>query len=180
MLTILLLALQIPLCKAQVRTFEIDPGSSDISFEVTHLGFLTVEGSFLEFSGKCISNGDSLLSLEGKIKVISINTNDEARDASLKSEGYLDIENFPLITFSSTEITDSAESQLVTGQLKIKDQVRVLKMPLYFNLSEDGKSCSIEATTTISREDFELDFGAMDALVGDEVRMMIMVHGKLQ
>lgn len=162
------MALQISFCEAQIRTFEVDSESSDLSFSVSHLGFLTVDGNFEEFTGKCAFLSDTIVSLEGRINVGSIETGDKTRDQSLKSDAYLDSASYPLITFVSTEIQYS-NRPVVIGKLKIKDQERIIQLPLEYSFSEDKRSCFIKTSTTINRNDFLLDFGAMDALIGDEI-----------
>lgn len=157
------------MCEAQIRTFGLDPESSDISFGVSHLGFLTVDGKFSKFSGKCEIQSDTLLSISGVISVASIDTDDKTRDESLKSEAYLDSENYPQIEFYSTSIKSNDGFIALTGKLKIKDQERIIHIPIEYVLADDRQSCLIMASTSINRKDFLLDFGAMDALVGDEV-----------
>lgn len=118
---------------------------------------------------------DSIVSLAGQVSVSSIQTGDKSRDGSLKSDAYLDLANYPYITFFSTEIQYSNNTAIVVGKLKIKDQERVIQLPLEFSISEDKQRCSINTSTTIRRSDFLLDFGAMDALVGDEIQVKMEI-----
>lgn len=165
------------MCSAQVRTFEIDSEGSDLSFSVTHLGFLTVEGVFSEFTGKCTVKKGKLQSVEGRILVRSINTNDASRDESLKSDAYLDGGSYPVITFVYTGVDISEESSILTGKLKLKDTEKEISMPFEFSLSENKEECSLKIFTSINRSEFNLDFGAMDAMVGDEVKVKLRVIG---
>ncbi|MEP5610691.1 MAG: YceI family protein [Cyclobacteriaceae bacterium] len=149
--------------------------SSDLFFSVTHLGFLTVNGSFSTFSGECVFNGDTFHRIDGQIQVNSINTNDETRDESLRSDAYLNEQAYPLITFRSTQIVSSGKTPILIGKLKLKDQEHEIRMPVSFRLSEATDSCLITISTTIRRSQFHLDFGPMDALVGDEVRIDLAI-----
>ncbi len=156
-------------CEAQNRTFELDPESSVISFSVSHLGFLTVEGTFGEFSATCEIRTNTIAFIHGQINVGSIETGDRTRDRSLKSDAYLDSASYPLIQFESTGIKRTSNETIVTGKLKIKDQERFIAIPIQYSLSQDKMNCSVNAKTIINRKDFHLDFGAMDALIGEEI-----------
>ncbi|MEP1096413.1 MAG: YceI family protein [Cyclobacteriaceae bacterium] len=171
--------LQIGRCSAQIRTFRIDSEGSNLSFSVTHLGFLTVDGVFSEFSGSCITEGNDLQSVEGTVRVGSIDTNDESRDEALKSEAYLDEDSYPFISFASTDIGNGANSSILTGVLKLKDVEKEIRIPFEFGLTENNRQCLLKVSTSIKRSDFNLDFGAMDALVGDEVKVEMEVVATL-
>lgn len=173
-LAIACILIQINWCQGQRRAFEFISESSVLSFSVTHLGVLTIEGVFSEFSGQCEVNGDQVIGVKGIIKVSSISTGDLLRDESLR-ESYLNESVYPQITFQSTEIEATGTQTSLTGKLSIKDQEREISMPVHFRLSENSTKCFIGITTAISRKDFKLDFGAMDSLIGDEISIILSI-----
>jgi len=64
--------------------------------------------------------------------------------------------------------------------LTIKDQSKEIGMPIEFSLSEDLKKLDIKISTTISRKYFELDFGPMNALIGDGVQVEVNIVADIQ
>lgn len=164
--------------QAQEQNFQVDPEASTISFEITHLGYLTVEGTFHRFRGSFKMDGDSISSVLGIIEVASIDTEDKSRDESLRSDAYLDAEAFPHIIFKSTR-TDPEEG-ILTGELSIKGVTRSVDLSIKSFPAQDGSSLSLHLATIINRQDFKLDFGMMDSLVGDEITIKLEVVGRRQ
>ncbi len=151
---------------AQNQTLFIDDKASEVSFKVKHLGVLNVKGQFSKFSGTIHYREGKLTQLESAIKVNSVNTDDKSRDETLLSSAYLDVKTFPVISFSSTAIT----SHQIIGLLKIKNVEQEITMP--YELSEDSV---LIISTDISREDFKLDFGSMDSLIGDRIEVKLRI-----
>ena len=158
---------------SQTKTFQIDPNKSQVKFKVSHFGVLSVKGVFETFSGSILISENTLQKIKSEIQVSSINTNDTTRDDSLKDEAYLDVKNYPLITFNSTYIDLVSETKIITGKLKIKGIEKHISMP--FEMLKDGNYFHIKIITTIKRTDFNLDFGAMDSFVGDEIKLEILI-----
>ena len=162
---------------SQNQFYDIDVNNSDISFKISHMAFLTVNGNFSDVDGKISLSDSTLISINAKIKVQSINTKDKTRDESLLDKVYLDAENHPFIRFRSKEIdTDLVTPQLI-GIIKIKDVEKKVSMPFELNHVEDGKKIHLEIETTLNRRDFGLDFGQMDTLVGDDIKVTIEILG---
>lgn len=162
---------------SQNQFYDIDVNNSDISFKISHMAFLTVNGNFGDFAGKISLNDSTLISVNCKINVQSINTKDKTRDESLLDKVYLDAENHPFISFKSKNIdTDLATHQLI-GILKIKDVEKEVSMPFELDHAADGKKIRLAIETTLNRSDFGLDFGQMDTVVGDDIKVAIEILG---
>ena len=69
----------------------VDPVHTTIGFQVTDTSdlFSTVVGRFTDYEGR-IEGGDTP-SLEGAIRVASVSTDNDQRDAHLRSPDFLDI-----------------------------------------------------------------------------------------
>jgi polyisoprenoid-binding protein YceI len=103
-------------------TFVLDPYHTTIGFVARHLMVSKVRGRFREFSGKITVAEDPLQSsAELVIKTASVDTGVPARDNDLKSEGFLNVEKYPEITFRSTRVTGHGLEFTVTGDLTIKE-----------------------------------------------------------
>ena len=103
-------------------TWAVDPVHSTIGFQVTDTSdmFSTIVGRFTDYQGG-IEGGDEP-SFSGTIRVASIATDNDQRDAHLRSPDFLDAENHPEIHFRSTSVETTGEDSFrVRGELTIKD-----------------------------------------------------------
>lgn len=161
--------------QAQTRTLNLQVERSSISFSIEHMGFLTVDGSFSEFEATMHLENNIPSSVTGTIKANSIATGDSNRDQSLIGESYLDTKNFPVITFNSHGMESSGEHFRIEGALKIKDIEKAISIPCYISMNQ-GLILKMQGEVIILRKDFNLDFGAMDALVGEEILVNISLE----
>lgn len=102
-------------------TWVIDPTHTNLGFSARHAMVAKVRGNFGEFSGSFTIDGDNLAAstAEVTIQVASIDTKTADRDTHLKSPDFLDVENFPTITFVSTAVTPKGDDVVITGDLTI-------------------------------------------------------------
>lgn len=163
-------------CQAQTTHYEIDTKRSSISFSVTHMGMLTVHGDFTHFLGSFTYNPThkELIAIQSTIQANSIDTNDSSRDKTLIGKAYLDTKTYPQITFQSLKIT----SDSISGILQIKDVIKEINIPYTYINTEKVGIIGIEMSTTIDRNDFDLDFGAMNMLVGDDITVELIIYSK--
>lgn len=160
-------------CSSQTVKHQLDTYNCNITFEITHLGLLTVNGSFREFNGVLEFQQDQLFRLDGIIKVESINTYEDDRDKILRSPSYLDVIAYPEITFLSNEV--DLKSRSVSGVLAIKDQAK--KIIFNYQLIKSNNSGKhLMFKTTFKRSEFKLDFGSMDSLIGDRITVLMEVR----
>src|SRR5881296_1569853 len=83
-------------------TYELDPTHTVVGFVARHM-LSKVRGQFTEVTG-AIEIGDSPehSRVEVEVKTDSITTHTEKRDQHLMSGDFLEIEAFPVLTFTST------------------------------------------------------------------------------
>jgi polyisoprenoid-binding protein YceI len=172
---------------AAVETYNIDPVHSSVGFNVRH--FLTkVPGIFTKFSGTITVDRENLenSSVEATIDVGSVSTNNDKRDAHLKTADFFDFANFSTITFKSTSWKKTSDTTFdVTGDLTIRGTTKsvVLKVDLLgFGPGMMGAQLSgWDATTTIDRDDFGVKGPAMlGKALGSEVGISISVEADLK
>ena len=171
-------------------TYQIDPAHTQIIFKVKHLGISTVSGRFDDFEGsynfddKNIENSN----VDAKINATSVNTNKEKRDNHLRSNEFLDVEQFPQITFKSKSIRkgSGANNFLVTGDLTIHGITKEVVLNANYEGSVDkdpwgNARSAFTADTAINRKDFGLVWNKVlesgQFLVGDEIRIILEVEG---
>ena len=89
-----------------------------MGFEVAYLSG-TFKGQFREFDGTLAVEGDEA-TLEGSVKVSSVDVKDENLSAHLQSPDFFDAEQYPAIRFTATDIALDGENVRVHGELTIK------------------------------------------------------------
>lgn len=172
-----------------VRTWKIDPSHSAIEFSARHLMITTVKGQFAEFDGVIgfDPSAPALGSAQVTIATPSITTRSADRDAHLRSPEFLDVEQFPAISFVSTGVEGVAAdgtSFTVVGDLSIRGVTRPVRLAASFEgqgTDPWGNSrAAFLATTTIDRRDFGLVWNAAleggGVLVSNEIKLSLDVQ----
>jgi len=126
--------------KIPTGTWTADPAHSSLGFSVKHLGIATVRGTFGEFEGKIVLDGDLAdAKVTGSAKVASIDTSQPDRDAHLRSADFFDAEQFPELTFESTSVTEIDEETFeITGDLTMHGVTKAVRFPLTAERTADG------------------------------------------
>jgi polyisoprenoid-binding protein YceI len=168
------------------RTFEIDKAHSEATFQVRHL-LTKVRGRFSDFSG-AITFDDAhpeRSSVSITIQAVSIDTNEPARDAHLRSPDFFSVDEFATLTFASTQIVPTGGDRFdVTGDLTIRGVTkRVTVAVSHLGRATDpwgNERIGFEAEFTINRKEFGLLWNAAletgGFLVGDDVRVALSVQ----
>jgi polyisoprenoid-binding protein YceI len=166
-------------------TYQIDPAHSGAHFTVRHMMVTNVHGSFRTIKGTVEFDPENpaASTIEAEIDAASISTNEDQRDAHLRSGDFLDVEKFPTIGFRSTRIEAAGEGEWkVTGDLTIHGVTRpvVLQVEGPEPESKDpwgNLRTGASARTKIKRSDFGLTWNAaLEAgglLVGDELKIQL-------
>ena len=169
---------------ATVETYKIDPVHSSVNFTIRHF-FSNVPGSFAKVEGVVAVDRDDLTksTVEATIGIASITTNNEKRDAHLRSDTFFDAEKYSTATFKSTAWAKTGDDTYdVTGDLTIKGVTKPVVLhvtSLGFGPGMNGAQLSgWSATTTLNRNDFGLT--AFPKVLGDDVPVTINVEADLQ
>jgi polyisoprenoid-binding protein YceI len=172
-------------------TWEIDSVHSEVSFVVRHMVVSKVRGRFDRFSGTIVTDEDlARSSVTVTIDASSINTNEPNRDNHVRSADFLDVENFPNITFRSTAVRTEGSGLFVDGELTIRGATRPLTLDVEANgFTPDpygGTRAGFSARTEINRQDFGVSYngpipGANNGMVlSDKVTLNLEVEAVLQ
>jgi polyisoprenoid-binding protein YceI len=163
-------------------TYAIDPTHSRIGFVARHAMVTKVRGSFNEFEGSGSFNAENPAGshLQLTIQAASIDTRNADRDGHLKSNDFFDMETYPEITFASTAVEQSDDSNYrVTGDLTIKGVTKPVTVDFeYTGTAVDpygNTRVGFEGTTTVNRKDWGMNWNAaLDAggvLVSEKVTL---------
>jgi len=104
-------------------TWVVDPVHTTIGFQVTDTSdlFSSVNGRFTEFEGRL--QGGKQPSIAGTIRVDSLRTDNEQRDAHLVSPDFLEAAEHPEIRFESTAVEPLGDDRFAfRGNLVVKEQ----------------------------------------------------------
>ncbi|HEY9427293.1 MAG TPA: YceI family protein [Gemmatimonadaceae bacterium] len=178
----------------RTTTWKIDPAHTLVEFTAKHMMITNVRGRFVNVEGSIEvdenSPNDSSVSVE--LETASIDTGVEQRDQHLRSADFLDVENFPKVTFRSTKVEGASfepgKSFRVAGDLTIRGTTREVVFDATFEgRGRDpwgGERVSFSADTKIDRRDFGLTWNAAleagGVLVGNELKIHVEAQAVLQ
>ena len=166
---------------SEQATWVIDPSHSTVGFVVRHL-VSKVRGQFAEFEGKIVGNPEDLTTAQAEFsaQVTSVDTKQSDRDNHLRTSDFFDVANYPTMTFVSSRIEKSGESEYtVLGDLTLRGVTKEVSVHVeYLGTGKDpwgGQRAGFEATARINRKDFGVNWNqALEAggvLVGDTVEI---------
>jgi polyisoprenoid-binding protein YceI len=175
-------------------SWEIDPAHTTIEFAVKHMMFTTVRGRMNDLSGTIHADesNPNHSDVSVQIKTASIDTGNTDRDTHLKSGDFLDVENYPLITFRSKRVDGAYKKEgdrfKLTGDLTIRDTTKEITLDCTFQgIGKDpwgGTRAGFSAETKIDRRDWGLKWNqALETggvLVANELRVQIDVQAVKQ
>ncbi|HEX6605928.1 MAG TPA: YceI family protein [Chloroflexia bacterium] len=164
--------------------WRVDPMHTIVQFAVKHMMISTVRGGFHSPNGTILVDEQDLTRsrVEAVIDARTLDTHAEERDVHLRSADFLDVENHPQITFTSTrvEVLDP-EHVRVLGNLTIRGVTQEVPLDVELggrNVTPWGEQkMGFSATTKINRKDFglnwnmALEMGGM--MVGDDIKISI-------
>ena len=167
------LAFVLPLA---AQDFKIDPVHSSANFAVKHLLVSTVRGRFAGAVNGTIhydAADPTKSSVNAIITTANITTDNDSRDKHLKSAAFFEVEKYPEMKFQSTRIEKRGDGYVAVGNLTIKDVTKQVELPFSLAAAEvkGKKKLGIEASTTIDRLDYHVDFDATGATVSKEVKI---------
>jgi polyisoprenoid-binding protein YceI len=177
---------------ATMAKWTFEPGHTAAEFCVRHMMVTYVRGHFKNVHGTLEFNPEDPreASVEVSIDARGIWTGDVDRDNHLKSVDFLDVENYPEITFAGRQVKVRGNHHYtLTGDLTIRGVTRKVELDVSYLGQwgtpwwEDGVDkgpkirAGFVATTEINRHDFGVSWnGLLDRggiVVGDEVEITV-------
>jgi polyisoprenoid-binding protein YceI len=171
-------------------TYAIDPTHTEVGFVARHLIGTKVRGRFTEASGTfTIAENPEDSVLDATVQAASIHTNQSMRDDHLRTNDFLDVENYPTLTLKSTgikRITD--QDWKLTADLTVRGVTRPVDFDLEFlgegpSMQEGKTVVAFSAKAEIDRRDFGVSFNHAlldgSVVVGNKVVIEIEVEASL-
>jgi polyisoprenoid-binding protein YceI len=164
------------------ETWAIDPSHTQVGFIVRHLMISNVKGRFPDVTGSIrLDPNNPSPDVDVSIRVGSLTTGDDKRDAHLLSADFLHADLHPLIRFRGQRIEGNVDSSFALhGELTIRGVTRPVSVHVRPGRVTDpcgNQRVGYTASATINRKDFGLEWNmgleAGGVLVGDEVKITI-------
>lgn len=179
-MTAALLAAAVAFPAAAADSYTIDPSHTYPSFEINHLGFSNMRGTFQTTSGKITIDPGKGGSIEATIDVASVNTGFAKRDEHLRSPDFLDVAKYPTMTFKSSKLKFNGTALAsAEGDLTLHGVTKPVTLTITnFNCANHPMTkkpaCGANATTTIKRSDFGVS--TFVPAISDEVKISIEIE----
>jgi len=180
---VVLSLLSILALKAQTK-WSVDKAHSQVQFSVTHLIISEVTGKFNSFDAniETVKDDFSDVKIDFSADINSINTENEKRDAHLKSDDFFNAEKYPKMTFKATSMKKVSNNKFkLTGDLTIRDVTKKITLDVTYNGTVKDPWGNTKAGFKISGElnrfDYNLKWNSLmeagGAVVSKEVRLNI-------
>ena len=147
-------------------TFVLDKSHTQVGFVSRHLMVSKVRGRFNDFEGSVVVADDpAQSSVDVTIQAASIITNDENRDKHVRTNDFLDVDDFPTLSFHSTKVELGRSNEWkVAGDLTVRGVTRPIVLDVEFEgVIQDpwgNQRLGFTASGEIDRNDFGVSFNA--------------------
>ena len=170
---------------ARKTFFEVDQKESKVGFMVKHKITKDVYGGFRNVEGNVTFDKEqnSIVNVEAKIDVNSIDTGNFKRDRHLKSPDFFDANNYPFISFVSSDVKKLENGKyIVTGLLTMRGITKNITLR-----GERKKNINnnmvFSAESLIDRQDFEISWNRpfqkiAGMMVSNEVKILLNIKVK--
>ena len=164
-------------------TYKLDPGHTMVLFSWNHFGYsnptadLGLGEGTLVFDEQHPANS----SVEVTLPLARLDTHVPALDEHLKKPDFLNADQYPVVTFKSTEVQPLGGNKFkVTGNLTVHGVTRPVVLDATLNKvgphpMTKAPSIGFDATASIKRSDFGV--GAYVPNVSDELSIRITTEG---
>lgn len=167
-----------------VTKWVLDPAHTEVTFKVRHLMIANVTGNFKNFNSQAETNDDDFSDAKVifTVETASVTTDNEQRDAHLKSDDFFNAEKYPEIKFESTGLKRKKDNEYeLQGNLTIRDVTKIVKLDVEAGgivVDAYGQTkAGFSVSGKINRKDFGLNWSAVTEaggiVVSDEVKMMV-------
>ncbi len=166
------------------QTWTVDKAHAKLGFTAVHMMVSDVEGWFKSFDAKVTSSKsdftDAVIELNADVN--SINTDNEKRDAHLKSPDFFDAAKYPTLTFKSKSFKKVDDKKYkLSGDLTMHGVTKPVVLDVTFNgtntqMKSTKKIAGFRVSGTLKRADFGIGANMPGAVVGDDITLISNVE----
>lgn len=172
---------------AALTLYHVEPVNGTVSFTIMKWGVIREEGTFRDFTAQIqydrTNPAKSTVAFD--VKTDSIDTKNDSRDKTLRSEHFFHVAKHPKITFRSVKVVPkSANTADVTGDLTIRGVTRRITVPVRLigiSKSGDRELAGFETEFKVNRLAYGVTGGGWAAeapgVLGNEVTIRIIAGG---
>lgn len=146
-----------------------------------------VSGSFGDFDISATTSGDDFSTAQFNFSAVvdSISTGVTDRDAHLKSDDFFNAEQYPVLSFKSTDVTKKDEDNYtITGDMTIRDVTKKVQFDAEFGGIVQDPYGQTKAGLTLNgklkRSEYGLKWSAVTEAGSIVVSDDIKLHGEVQ
>jgi len=152
--------------------WNIDPNYS-IKFSGTK-----AEGTFSALKGTIIFDPHNLPAskIDVTVNANTIKTGNDTKDEHAKGSSWFDVEKYPVIKFTSSSFSKSADKYIVTGILELHGTKKKIQIP--FSFTNSGGKGLFTGDFTINRKDYGINGNVFGFAVGTEFTVSLKVPVK--
>ena len=162
---------------ATAQSYQVVDNASSVKFVIQNFGMGT-DGKFSGLQGSIKFNpaNSKAAFFTVSVDATTVNTEIDVRDSALQTAGYLDAKKFPLISFTSKQITTTEKTDvfIVKGTFTIKGISKDISFPFRVIYKDDGILLAGECK--INRRDFTIGEGSL--VLSDNIRISLSVFAK--
>jgi polyisoprenoid-binding protein YceI len=165
----------------------LDQTHSDLGFKIRHLMISNVSGLLKNFSAEIETQGDdfSTASIVLTADMSSITTNNEQRDAHLRTSDFFGTELYPELKFVSTNIQRADEDSFtVNGDLTMKGKSNPVSLNVEFNgITKDpwgNQRAGFSINGKINRSDWGINFNSLLETGGVALSEEVKINSEIQ
>ena len=166
------------------QVWGIDKTHSEMTFSIRHI-VSRVRGTFRQWEGTITipdpARWEVGSSIDVAIQTASIFTDNERRDAHLRTSDFFLADSFPVITFRSTRIERAGDKAKIHGNLTMRGVTKpvVLEGEFLGSQGPDAQRIGFEASTTLNRLDYGVAWNRAveggGVTLGDEVKIELSI-----
>lgn len=166
---------------AAAETYKVDPVHSSVIYKIRHMNVTNHYGRFNDLQGTITMDeaAPESGSINLEIKADSFDSGNPKRDQHIKGPDFLNVAQFPTITFKSTSLKKTGDKTLdVTGDLTLHGVTKPISAKMEIigkgKGPRGGEIAGGEATFTIKRSDFGM--GQMQGPLGDDIGVIVGIE----
>jgi polyisoprenoid-binding protein YceI len=163
--------------------YQVEPVNGSVTFSVMKWGVIREEGAFRDFRANIHfdEREPAKSRVDFEVDTKSVDTKNDNRDGTLRSEHFLHASKYPRLTFKSVRVVPrGANVADVTGDLTIRGVTRRITVPVRL-LGRREKYVGFETFFKIDRMAFGVTGGSWAAeapgVLGKEVTIRIVAGG---
>ena len=165
-----------PSTSSGAQTWTVDDVHSTALFRVQHMGAGMFWGRFDGVTGT-ITTGTDAVAYDITIDTNSVSSGNEKLNGHLKSPDFFSVKEFPSMTFKSTKAVRGTDGMWdVSGDLTMHGVTKPITAKVEQTgrmKGRGGEAIGFEATFTVDRSQFGMNYGVEKGAIGKDVRVIV-------